>query len=156
MIQTRSTQQQMATGATVLKEAQDGAQAPASTHARLRTVGRLRADRPVVCPRTHTPPSLSPHVILLRPLLDLLQPHLVSHNAGPCCLETRVDTRHPCAPRAHTANSPYSYHTHRRRSISYHSRVRKPAFPGTAAERELSLQQGHGQCTCHGIGRLIS
>ena len=39
-----------------------------------------------------------------------------AHNAGPCCLETSVDTRHPCAPRAHTAHHPYSYHTVCRRS----------------------------------------
>jgi len=61
-------------------------------------------------------------------------------------------THHPCVRTPRTTHTPTTHAV----VCPLPYRVRKPAFPGTAAERARSRQQGRGQCTWHGIGRLSS
>jgi len=140
---------QTATGAKTPKEPPDAPPAQATTHARPRTTGRHHdAQLPTRSPSQRLHASVSPQ-LGTRP----------THAARP--------RRQAPPPRTHAgAHDPAAHprrtrapRTHERpehaRPGTYPARPRKQTSLHTAAARARRWQQDHGQCTWHGIGRLI-
>ena len=140
---------QTATGAKAPKEPPDASPAQATTHARPRTAGRHRvAQLPTRSPaqRLHASVSMQGGTRL-------------THVARP--------RRQAPPPRTHAGAQAPATHPRRTRAPSTQERPeytrpgmhpvcpRKQAFLYMAAVRAQHWQQDCGQCTWHGIGRLI-